>query len=155
MQIQMNENEIPFDPAQSSISGECCLAEDGSRLGARLELETDRMSHGRMSTWGLQTASGNGDSSGIARANSDGEGDVPVLDDGDAAGLDELGMSGDEVPPFCTSDDPLDEDEKGESLETLRRRKVDADRRRISFKNFMTIGCREPVIFTERENART
>lgn len=137
MHIQIHEDEIPFDPAQSSISGESCLAEDGSRRGTRLELETDGMSHGRISIWGIQTAPGNRHSSGMARANSDGEGDVPVLDDGEPAGLDELGISGDDVPPFCTSVDPLDEEEKRESLETLRRRKVDADRRRISFKNFM------------------
>jgi hypothetical protein len=90
---------------------------------------------------GIRTESGKGASSGIARANSDGEGDVSVLEGGDAAGLEELGMSGDDVPPFCTSDDPFDEDEIWESLETFNRRNVDADRRRKSFKNLMA--CRK------------
>ena len=110
MHIQIHEDEIPFDPVQSLISGESCLAEYGFR--PRLELGTDGMSHARIPIWGIQTVSGNRDSSGMARANSDGEGDVPVLDDGEPAGLDELGISGDDVPPFCTSADPLDEEEK-------------------------------------------
>ena len=76
----------------------------------------------------------------MGRASSDGEGEVSALDGGDVSALDP-GASDDEMPPFCTTEEPLDEEEMWESLETLRRRKVDADRRRMSFKNFMTTDC--------------
>ena len=75
----------------------------------------------------------------MGRASSEGEGEVSVLDGGDASEL-EPGPLEDEAPPFCSTDEPLDEDEKWE-LETLRWRNVDADRRRMSFKTFMTIDC--------------
>jgi hypothetical protein len=96
---------------------------------------------------GIQTASGNGVSTGMGRASSEGTGEVSTLDAGDATGLDEPGASGDEALRFA--EEPLDEDENSESLEILRRRKVDMDLRRISFKNFMIVGCKDG--FAERE----
>jgi hypothetical protein len=72
-------------------------------------LGTYGMSH-RHARWEIQTASVSGFSE-MGRASSEGEGEVSALDGGDTSGL-EPGASEDEAPPFCATDEPLDEDDK-------------------------------------------
>jgi hypothetical protein len=86
----------------------------------------------------------------MGRASSEGDGEVSALVGGEASEL-EPGAPGDEVLP-CWADEPWEDEEVWESLETLRRPKVDADRRRMSFRNFMAAGCeRESVLESAME----
>jgi hypothetical protein len=95
------------------------------------------------------TISGVGVSGMEARANSEGDGEVPRLEGGECSALsfDDIIASGEDVPACSVPEDEFDDRESCKSLDRCNFLKVDVERRRMSLRNFMSrVGAKRQLM---------